>query len=52
MLTWLCALLLLPLLLQDFGNSIKSTIHWRCLVLDEGHKVKNEDSLVSQVSRD
>jgi hypothetical protein len=36
---------------KDLGHSLKRTIHWRYLVLDEGHKIKNEDTLISHSMR-
>jgi hypothetical protein len=35
----------------DLGRALCRTIHWRYLVLDEGHKIKNEHTLVSQSMR-
>ena len=35
----------------DLGKALCRTIHWRYLVLDEGHKIKNEHTLVSQSMR-
>ena len=37
---------------QHFGDAIRNLVVWRYLVLDEGHKVKNEETLVSQVWRE
>ena len=34
-----------------FGAALTSKLHWRCLVLDEGHKCKNETTQVSQALR-
>lgn len=34
---------------QHFGDAIRNLVVWRYLVLDEGHKVKNEETLISQV---
>lgn len=36
---------------KDLGNALSRTIVWRYLVLDEGHKVKNELTMVSQRMR-
>lgn len=33
---------------KDFGGALKSTITWRYLILDEGHKIKNEETLISK----
>ena len=35
----------------DLGKALCRTIHWRYLILDEGHKIKNEHTLVSQSMR-
>ena len=32
----------------QFGGALKTTLVWRVLVLDEGHKIKNTETLVSQ----
>ncbi|MEW5298327.1 MAG: hypothetical protein WDW36_001466 [Sanguina aurantia] len=34
-----------------FGDALKHSIVWRYVVLDEAHKVKNEESLISQAMR-
>ncbi|KAL6759340.1 P-loop containing nucleoside triphosphate hydrolase protein [Haematococcus lacustris] len=34
-----------------FGETLKHAIVWRYVVLDEGHRVKNEDALISQGMR-
>lgn len=36
---------------KDLGNSISRTITWRYLILDEGHKIKNELTQVAQRMR-
>ena len=36
---------------QHFGDALKTNIVWRYLILDEGHKVKNEETLISQSMR-
>ena len=36
---------------QHFGDAIRSSVVWRYLILDEGHKIKNEDTLISQGMR-
>ncbi len=36
---------------KDLGNSLSRTIAWRYLVLDEGHKIKNELTQVAQRMR-
>ena len=36
---------------QHFGDAIRNSVVWRYVILDEGHKVKNEDTLVSQGMR-
>ncbi|GAX72787.1 hypothetical protein CEUSTIGMA_g243.t1 [Chlamydomonas eustigma] len=36
---------------QHFGEALKTSIFWRYLVLDEGHKVKNEETRISQEMR-
>ncbi|GAX78544.1 hypothetical protein CEUSTIGMA_g5984.t1 [Chlamydomonas eustigma] len=36
---------------QHFGEAIRNSVVWRYLILDEGHKVKNEETLVSQTMR-
>ncbi|KAG1680939.1 hypothetical protein FOA52_009898 [Chlamydomonas sp. UWO 241] len=36
---------------QHFGDAIRNLVVWRYLILDEGHKVKNEETLVSQTMR-
>jgi SWI/SNF-related matrix-associated actin-dependent regulator of chromatin subfamily A member 5 len=33
---------------KNMKHSLHSSIHWRYVVLDEAHKCKNEDSLVSK----
>jgi len=35
----------------NFGAALTSKLHWRCLVLDEGHKAKNEATQVAQALR-
>jgi len=35
----------------NFGQALTSKLHWRCLVLDEGHKAKNEATQVAQALR-
>ena len=39
------------LLVPEMHHALYSRVVWRCVVLDEGHKVKNENSLVSQAVR-
>jgi SWI/SNF-related matrix-associated actin-dependent regulator of chromatin subfamily A member 5 len=39
------------LLVPEMRHALYSRVTWRCVVLDEGHKVKNENSLVSQAVR-
>jgi len=39
------------LLVPEMRHALYSRVTWRCVVLDEGHKVKNESSLVSQAVR-
>lgn len=34
-----------------FGAALSHTITWRLLVLDEGHKIKNEDTRVAHAMR-
>lgn len=34
------------------GRALKQSVMWRCVVLDEAHKVKNEDSLISHAMRE
>ena len=34
-----------------FGAALSHTITWRVLVLDEGHKIKNEDTRVAHAMR-
>ncbi|BDA46823.1 probable global transcription activator SNF2L1 [Coccomyxa sp. Obi] len=36
---------------KDLGNSMSRTITWRYLILDEGHKIKNELTQVAQRMR-
>jgi SWI/SNF-related matrix-associated actin-dependent regulator of chromatin subfamily A member 5 len=36
---------------QHFGDAIRNLVVWRYLILDEGHKVKNEETLISQTMR-
>lgn len=36
---------------QNMKMVLRSRIHWRYLVLDEGHKVKNENALISDAVR-
>ncbi len=36
---------------QAFGMALSSKIHWRCLVLDEGHKVKNDETQITGALR-
>ncbi|KAI8470648.1 MAG: P-loop containing nucleoside triphosphate hydrolase protein [Monoraphidium minutum] len=33
---------------QHFGGALKTTLMWRYVILDEGHKIKSETTLVSQ----
>ncbi len=35
----------------QWGSVLSRTIRWRYLVLDEGHKIKNEDTQVSAAMR-
>lgn len=36
---------------QNMKMILRSKIHWRYLVLDEGHKIKNENALISDAVR-
>ena len=42
------ALTTYEMLQTDIGDTLRSRLHWGCLVLDEGHRLKNEESLASQ----
>ena len=34
-----------------WGQVLSRTIRWRYLVMDEGHRIKNEDTLLSNAMR-
>ena len=34
-----------------WGQVLSRTIRWRYLVMDEGHRIKNEDTLISNAMR-
>ena len=36
---------------QDLQRAMSHTIHWRLLVLDEGHRIKNEETLTARAMR-
>ena len=36
---------------NQFGQALAKNIHWRYLVLDEGHKVKNDETQISAALR-
>lgn len=36
---------------QDLQHAMSHTITWRIFVLDEGHRIKNEDTLTARAMR-